>query len=226
MGKKVELFLLLLLIAGLLMAGKNLQKYVVSDQVETEEKKVVLDAGHGGRDPGKIGAGEIQEKDVNLKIAKKLKGKLEERGIQAVLTREKDETLAPEGSANRQVEDIKKRVERIDGENALLAVSIHQNSYQDPEVRGAQVFYYQHSTKGKEAAAILQEALTRMDPEHPREAKANGTYYLLRRTQTPTVIVECGFLSNPEEAKLLASEEYQEKIAEAVAEGIETCLQD
>lgn len=226
MGKKVELFLLLLLIAGLLMAGKNLQKYVVSDQVETEEKKVVLDAGHGGRDPGKIGAGEIQEKDVNLKIAKKLKGKLEERGIQAVLTREKDETLAPEGSANRQVEDIKKRVERIDGENALLAVSIHQNSYQDPEVRGGQVFYYQHSTKGKEAAAILQEALIRMDPEHPREAKANGTYYLLRRTQTPTVIVECGFLSNPEEAKLLASEEYQEKIAEAVAEGIETCLQD
>ena len=226
MGKKVELFLLLLLIAGLLMAGKNLQKYVVSDQVETEEKKVVLDAGHGGRDPGKIGAGEIQEKDVNLKIAKKLKGKLEERGIQAVLTREKDETLAPEGSANRQVEDIKKRVERIDGENALLAVSIHQNSYQDPEVRGAQVFYYQHSTKGKEAAAILQEALIRMDPEHPREAKATGTYYLLRRTQTPTVIVECGFLSNPEEAKLLASEEYQEKIAEAVAEGIETCLQD
>lgn len=226
MGKKVELFLLLLLIAGLLMAGKNLQKYVVSDQVETEEKKVVLDAGHGGRDPGKIGAGEIQEKDVNLKIAKKLKGKLEERRIQAVLTREKDETLAPEGSANRQVEDIKKRVERIDGENALLAVSIHQNSYQDPEVRGAQVFYYQHSTKGKEAAAILQEALIRMDPEHPREAKANGTYYLLRRTQTPTVIVECGFLSNPEEAKLLASEEYQEKIAEAVAEGIETCLQD
>lgn len=226
MGKKVELFLLLLLIAGLLMAGKNLQKYVVSDQVETEEKKVVLDAGHGGRDPGKIGAGEIQEKDVNLKIAKKLKGKLEERGIQAVLTREKDETLAPEGSANRQVEDIKKRVERIDGENAVLAVSIHQNSYQDPEVRGAQVFYYQHSTKGKEAAAILQEALIRMDPEHPREAKANGTYYLLRRTQTPTVIVECGFLSNPEEAKLLASEEYQEKIAEAVAEGIETCLQD
>lgn len=226
MGKKVELFLLLLLIAGLLMAGKNLQKYVVSDQVETEEKKVVLDAGHGGRDPGKIGAGEIQEKDVNLKIAKKLKGKLEERGIQAVLTREKDETLAPEGSANRQVEDIKKRVERIDRENALLAVSIHQNSYQDPEVRGAQVFYYQHSTKGKEAAAILQEALIRMDPEHPREAKANGTYYLLRRTQTPTVIVECGFLSNPEEAKLLASEEYQEKIAEAVAEGIETCLQD
>ena len=226
MGKKVELFLLLLLIAGLLMAGKNLQKYVVSDQVETEEKKVILDAGHGGRDPGKIGAGEIQEKDVNLKIAKKLKGKLEERGIQAVLTREKDETLAPEGSANRQVEDIKKRVERIDGENALLAVSIHQNSYQDPEVRGAQVFYYQHSTKGKEAAAILQEALIRMDPEHPREAKANGTYYLLRRTQTPTVIVECGFLSNPEEAKLLASEEYQEKIAEAVAEGIETCLQD
>ena len=154
MGKKAELFLLLLLIAGLLMAGKNLQKYVASDRVETEEKTVVLDAGHGGRDPGKIGVGDVQEKDINLEIAKKIREKLEERGIRAVMTREKDETLAPAGSANRQVEDIKKRVERIDGENALLAVSIHQNSYQDPKVRGAQVFYYQHSTEGKEAAWI------------------------------------------------------------------------
>ena len=110
MGKKAELFLLLLLIAGLLMAGKNLQKYVASDRVETEEKTVVLDAGHGGRDPGKIGVGEVQEKDINLEIAKKIREKLEERGIRAVMTREKDETLAPAGSANRQVEDIKTRV--------------------------------------------------------------------------------------------------------------------
>ena len=226
MGKKIELFLLLLLIAGLLMAGEKPPKKMGSYQGGKGEKKGGFGGGGGGRDPGKIGVGEVQEKDINLKIAKKIREKLEERGIRAVMTREKDETLAPEGSANRQVEDIKKRVERIDGENALLAVSIHQNSYQDPKVRGAQVFYYQHSTEGKEAAAILQEALIRMDPEHQREAKANDTYYLLRRTRTPTVIVECGFLSNPEEAELLGSGEYQEKIAEAVAEGIESCLQD
>ncbi len=82
-------------------------------------------------------------------------------------------------------------------------MSIHQNSYQDPEVRGAQVFYYQHSNEGKEAAAILREALSAADPGNTRESKANGTYYLLRRTETPTVIVECGFLSNPEEAEKL-----------------------
>ncbi len=224
MRKKAELVLMLLLIGGLLLAGKNLGEYVSSDQVESEDRKVVIDPGHGGRDPGKIGVNQVLEKDINLKIAKKVRDRLEEKGISVTMTREKDETLAPEGSSNKQVEDIKKRVEIIDQTAPAMEVSIHQNSYHSSDVRGAQVFYYQHSKEGEKAAAVMQEALAAVDPEHAREAKANDTYYLLRRTESPTIIVECGFLSNPEEADKLKTEEYQEELADAIAEGIETCL--
>ena len=193
MGKKVELFLLLLLIAGLLHGREEPAANMwSSDQVETEENEggPAMRGTEGGI-PEKIGAGENPgEGCQSARSRKSLRESWTERGIQAVLTREKDETLAPEGSANRQVEDIKKRVERIDGENALLAVSIHQNSYQDPEVRGAQVFYYQHSTKGKEAAAILQEALIRMDPE--TSAGGQGQRHLLSAAEDPDAYGHCG----------------------------------
>ena len=224
MRKKAELVILILLIAGLILTGRNLGEYVSSGKVESKEKKIVIDAGHGGRDPGKVGVHEIQEKDINLAIAQKIREKLEEKGITVIMTREKDETLAPEGSANKQVEDIKKRVKIIDEAAPALAVSIHQNSYHESSVQGAQVFYYKHSKEGEEAAEIMREALLAADPGNTRESKANDTYYLLRRTETPTIIVECGFLSNPEEAEKLSTEEYQEKLAEAVTAGIETCL--
>ena len=107
----------------------------------------------------------------------------------------------------------------------VLTVSIHQNSYEDPEIHGAQVFYYSHSREGEAVAKILQESLQEIDPENHRKAKANETYYLLRRTKVPTVIVECGFLTNPEEAEKLSGEEYQEQVAEAVAKGIAKCLE-
>lgn len=224
MRKKMELAILILVIAGLVLAGRNLGKYVSADAVKTKKNLVVLDAGHGGRDPGKVGVGNIEEKDINLAIAKKIQKLLEKRDVEVIMTREKDESLAPEGSSSRQVEDIKKRVALIDEAAPALAVSIHQNSYPQAEVRGAQVFYYQHSKEGEEAAAILQEALLAADPDNTRKEKANDTYYLLRRTKAPTIIVECGFLSNPEEAALLADEKYQDQIAEAVCAGIETCL--
>lgn len=90
-----------------------------------------------------------------------------------------------------------------------------------PEVKGAQVFYYTNSAEGKKLAEGLQTALVEgVDPENHREAKGNTSYYLLKKTDVPLAIVECGFLSNPEEAGLLATKEYQEKVAEAVCTGI------
>ena len=117
------------------------------------------------------------------------------------------------------------RVKMINETKPVLTVSIHQNSYEDPEIHGAQVFYYSHSREGEAVAKILQESLQEIDPENHRQAKANETYYLLRRTKVPTVIVECGFLTNPEEAEKLSGEEYQEQVAEAVAKGIAKCLE-
>ena len=136
------------------------------------------------------------------------------------MTREEDGWLA-----ETRIGDLKERVRIMNESKADLAVSIHQNSYHEESVFGAQVFYYIHSREGEAVAKILQESLQEIDPENHRRAKANETYYLLRRTKVPTVIVECGFLTNPEEAEKLSGEEYQEQVAEAVAKGIAKCLE-
>lgn len=115
---------------------------------------------------------------------------------------------------------MKERVRIINEEAPQLAVSIHQNSYQDAVVHGAQVFYYSGSSEGENAAKIMQNALLVIDEDNTRQAKANDTYYLLKRTEVPTIIVECGFLSNAEDAKNLCDEAYQDKVAEAIRDGI------
>ena len=102
-----------------------------------------------------------------------------------------------------------------------LVVSIHQNSYEEESVRGAQTFYYTESTQGQKLAESIQARLTEgLDPENHRTAKANGSYYLLKKTPAPIVIVECGFLSNPQEAQLLADPVYQERTAWQIHMGI------
>ena len=138
------------------------------------------------------------------------------------MTREEDAMLADEDADNKKLEDLNNRISIINERQPAIAVSIHQNSYSDPAVRGAQVFYFTHSDKGKQAAEALQKELLEFDQENTRDIKANDTYYLLKKTEVPTVIVECGFLSSPEETALLTDESYQEKLAGAIAKGIES----
>lgn len=226
MRKKIELILVMLTLAGLVMVSKKLEKYVNSDKVEKKEYTVVLDAGHGSSDSGKIGINGVLEKDINLSISKKTKKYLEKKGVRVIMTRDKDESLAEGENGNRKVQDMKARVKRINDTKPDLAVSIHQNSYHEESIHGAQVFYYEHSESGEKDARILQEALLAVDPDNTRQVKANTTYYLLKRTEVPILIVECGFLSNQEEAEKLASEDYQKEIAKAIANGIESCLKD
>lgn len=226
MRKKIELILVMLTLAGLVMVSKKLEKYVNSDKVEKKEYTVVLDAGHGSSDSGKVGINGVLEKDINLSISKKTKKHLEKKGIRVIMTRDKDESLAEGENGNQKVQDMKARVKRINDTKPDLAVSIHQNSYHEESIHGAQVFYYEHSESGEKDARILQEALLAVDPDNTRQVKANTTYYLLKRTEVPILIVECGFLSNQEEAEKLASEDYQKEIAKAIANGIESCLKD
>lgn len=116
---------------------------------------------------------------------------------------------------------MRKRCEIIKEAMPVFTVSIHQNSYPEEYVKGAQTFYYGKSQEGKELAEMIQASMIeRLDKENHRTAKDNESYYLLKRTPTPTVIVECGFLSNSQEAGLLITEEYQEKVAFAVHMGI------
>lgn len=131
--KKIELLVLLLALAGIYTVSRNLEKYVQSDQVKSEQERkmdlVVIDSGHGGSDPGKVGINEVLEKDINLKISKQVEKELKNKGYQVVMTREKDQMLAGETSGNSKIQDMKARVDLINEKAPGLAVSIHQNSY-------------------------------------------------------------------------------------------------
>lgn len=180
-----------------------------------DDRLVIIDPGHGGMDGGKVGINGAEEKEINLKISLKIEKLLKEEGVQVIMTRNEDERLA-----ENQVEDLKARVALMNETEPALVVSVHQNSYHEEGVAGAQVFYYTDSVESERAAGILQEALKEIDPENTKTAKGNRTYYILKKTDVPVVIAECGFLSNYEEAEKLADEEYQQELAEAIAKGI------
>lgn len=196
-----------------------------SEEAEQKGNVIVLDPGHGGSDPGMIGIDGLEEKGINLSVSLLLREKLEEKGYTVVLTRESDQGLYDDSAQNKKAQDMQRRIALIDETAPVLTVSIHQNSYHDPSVKGPQVFYYETSGEGKELAADLQESLnTTLEVERPREIKENTSYYLLKRSKGVLVIAECGFLTNPDEADLLQTEEYQEKVADALTDGIVTYL--
>lgn len=224
MRKRVEFVILILILMGVIFLSRNIGKYVSSNNVTKEKTTIIIDPGHGSADPGKVGINKALEKDVNLKIAKKVKKLLEKENINVVMTRKDDSMLAKEGDTNKKIQDLKARVQLINDTKPNLVVSIHQNSYHEESIHGAQVFYFAHSKESEKAAVSMQESLLSVDPENKRQAKPNETYYLLKRTEVPTIIVECGFLSNQKEADLLITKEYQEKLADAIYNGIETCL--
>lgn len=212
--------LVVCLLSAMVIVSREVPVFAnLTDRVR-QKPCVVVDAGHGGDDPGKIGVGGVLEKDINLSIARRVRDYLEQQDITVVMTREKDEMLSGEGNGKKTA-DMKRRVEIINEAKADLTVSIHQNSYPSAKVHGAQVFYYKDSEQGKRLAALLQDSLReKVDPDNHRQIKENTNYYLLKKTTLPIAIVECGFLSSPEEAEMLTQEEYQDRIAWAVCLGI------
>ena len=193
----------------------------------SQKKVIVVDCGHGGIDPGMIGIDGLKEKEFNLAIGMKLKKALEDYGYQVVMTRETDTGLYDEDSQNKKAQDMQKRILLIQKVDPVLTVSIHQNSYEDQAVKGPQVFYYRDSAQGEALAKKIQEKLNEnLEVERPREIKGNTTYYLLKRSPGVLNIVECGFLTNPEEAASLSSEEYQEKVAQAIAGGVKEYIEE
>ncbi len=198
-------------------------QYIQSENGFGEQRKavVVVDPGHGGTDPGKVGISGQLEKDINLEIAKKLKTYLEASDVTVVLTRDKDMGLYSSGDAHKKMADMRKRCQLIEEAKPDLVISIHQNSYHEEAIRGGQVFYYKTSVRGKKLAQILQERFDYvMGDANKRQAKANDNYYLLLHVKEPIVIAECGFLSNGEEAKKLETEEYQDRLAWTLHMGI------
>jgi N-acetylmuramoyl-L-alanine amidase len=210
-------FLVLVLLAVTLTSDKTIKvmkRIFFTNNADNGRIVLVIDPGHGGRDPGKVGVNKTLEKDINLSIALKLKSLLELNDIKVIMTRDDDAGLYSPDDSYKKRADLDNRVNMIHDKKADLAVSIHQNSFSDPNVKGAQVFYYTKSAQGKQLAEIIQAQLieTIADGNH-RKAKANDTYYMLKKTQCPLVIVECGYLSNARETELLLQQDYQEKMA-------------
>jgi N-acetylmuramoyl-L-alanine amidase len=179
------------------------------------KKVIAIDSGHGGWDPGKIQEDNL-EKDINLSIALKLQSYLEQGGSTVLLTRAQDEAL---GSKKR--EDLKQRVAIAHDSNADILISIHQNAFVDERAQGSHVFYFENGEDSKRLAQYIQDEMKEFSATgKDREASSNVTYYLLKKTKSPSVIVECGFLSNPSDLKNLKDSEYQDRIAWAIYKGV------
>ena len=219
MKTKLKWILTGIMVLAIIILCKKMQDYIASSNV-VENKIVVIDPGHGADDPGKVGVNGEIEKVINLQIAQKVKEKLEKEGVTVVMTREDDQGLYDDTVSNKKRADMEKRVALINETNPEVVVSIHQNSFSDSSVRGPQVFYHTESEAGQQFATAMQEELWLAAPEHKRQIKGNNSYYILKYTEAPTIIVECGFLSNEEEAKMLLEDSYQETMAQAICLGI------
>ena len=183
---------------------------------------VVVDAGHGGDDPGKIGTAGTLEKEINLAIAKRLEALLKQADVAVVMTRTDSNGLYDENASGKKVQDMKRRVSMMEEAKADLAVSIHQNSLPSSKrTHGAQVFY-----GIEEGSAALANAVQRLLNEtvnlenQKAEKSIDPSIYLMKNVTAPAILIECGFLSNENETALLKSADYQQKLAVVITSGL------
>ena len=218
----VAVMITILFIVKIKNDSEDVMKYM-----PVTDKTIVLDAGHGGIDPGAMNKDKtVLEKDINLQITMKIKELIEASGGNVILTRDKDVSLYEEGNnkTTRQKynENLKNRKKIIENSQADMFISIHLNSFEDSKYYGAQTFYPAGKEDGKSLAQMIQTELKRVvDNTNNREIKPREDLYLIKDNQMASVLIECGFLSNENEAKLLVDEEYQEKIAWAIYVGIQ-----
>lgn len=197
--------------------ARHTVEMVSSMQPFSDRPVIVIDAGHGSPDGGATGVLGTQEDRVNLDVAKRLERFLALLGYETIMTRTGPECIATEGESIRRKKqsDLQNRVELVNSLPAAVVVSIHQNHFPDSRYNGPQVFY---SGRGEALARSAQSALTAaLAPESKREYKAASGIYLMERIEHPGILVECGFLSNPEEERKLSDQGHQKKIAAILA---------
>lgn len=193
---------------------------VAAASVRIDGRTVVIDAGHGGIDAGVLGIStSVKESDINLAVAKHLRGYFADAGFNAVMTRSTQSGLYGTSAKGFKMRDMKKRKSVIEDCNADMVISIHQNYCPIPSRRGSTVFFDKESECGRLLARSVQSSLNDMIECAQKNTELCGDYYMLKCTENPSVIVECGFLSNAEDEKLLISSEYQKALAYAIFKG-------
>ena len=187
-----------------------------------EKITVVIDPGHGGRDGGAVGDDGTLEKELNLAVALKLKSILESADIHVIMTRETDIELASPDSPHKKADDLKARLELAQNQKNALFVSIHMNKFPIEKYRGLQVYYSENHTESLTLAQTIQNAAQNaLQNTAERKVKPAGdSIYLMSHLEIPSVLVECGFLSNPEECEKLCEKEYQKELSFSIVCGI------
>ena len=229
--KKIEMAVccgLLAVFTGLCVYANRRSEAIMTKAdlaMKSEKPALVIDAGHGGADGGCVSVNGAVEKDINLNILKDLRDTMTLMGYDVTCTRETDTSIhdrGVEGLKNQKLSDMKNRLEIFSKYKDAVAVSIHQNQFTDPRYSGAQMFYSKDNAGGEALAKIMQTQFkSLLQPENERVAKAVGDeLYLLDNSENPSIMIECGFLSNPEEAAKLESEEYQKKVSFTIMTGI------
>lgn len=214
MKKFYSIFLLIIVICTFSFAKANVKK----SDLELIGKVIYIDPGHGGLDPGTIYKN-IYEKDINLKICKKLQTILEDEGAIVYLTRYGDYDLSKSYTGSRKKSDLNNRAKIINESKADLYISIHLNSISSSTWSGAQVFYDDVNKKNYDLALLMQEQL-KTDLKTTREVKEISTMLMNRKIIIPGLLIEVGFLSNPNDRYLLQKSDYQYKIVESIKKGI------
>ncbi|WP_027400109.1 N-acetylmuramoyl-L-alanine amidase [Anaerovorax odorimutans] len=229
---KWKVAIIILAIAMITVSMPFKEEILQRVQFITSADVIVLDPGHGGIDGGAVNSSGTCEKDINLAIALKIKKLAEADGWHIVMTREEDKGLYSEDGRSirsHKTEDLLERKKIIEKTKPLMTASIHLNSFkEDPSVRGAQVFYSTGGSskiteEGKKLAELIQEELVKgINDGTNRVALGKKDVLILKNPVAPTVIIECGFLSNRAEAELLLDEKYQEKLAKFIYKGMLT----
>ncbi len=195
-----------------------------SSGTPTSPPTVVIDAGHGGEDGGTSSASGLVEKDVNLALAFQLRDLLELNGIPTIMTRTEDILLYNRNvdfKGRKKVLDLAARSAIANNTPNCILVSIHMNAYPDPQYHGLQVWYSPHDEDSKLLAELVQNNAKTLQPDNHRGIKASGSnIYLLHHATYPAILVECGFLSNPQEAANLSKDAYRRALAMVIFQGI------
>ena len=224
----------LLFFAALALFGVQTMRAfgVVAFHADFFEKKgtVVVDAGHGGEDGGATGVHGELEKDINLAIALELRRLLEQHQFEVVMVRDWDTDLADQNLptvAQRKRSDLRQRLRLVEESGGCVLLSIHQNFFTESQYSGAQVFYSANDPRSETLAEAIRASIVEtLQPENTRQNKVGEGVYLLEQCQVPAVLVECGFLSNPEEAAALADPNYQKQMAQAIYNGLVRYLKE
>ena len=228
-GKKIAnillgIFVIILIITIIVSTKSESSNYIETVSLSVSGKVVVVDAGHGTPDEGAESEDGTTEAEINLKIALKLQNLLEQSGCTVILTRSDEDGIYDIDSKTlkeKKVSDIKNRVKIGNESSADIFVSIHLNKIDEQQYDGWQTFYNENNSQGEKLATLIQENLNESIPkDNDRVALTIDNIYIIDNVEIPTTIVECGFLSNPEEKESLLDDTYQNRLAWGIYNGI------